>query len=121
MTTSLAAIPVVDIRSGGPVRRAIDGGDRARALRDECVAWLPSLATKMLPTIDATTRRWLTRSSSPYVGEIATIATTLSYPGQGLPGFQPQPYVPLPEPPLPRGPRLTPVEELLTEPDPAGP
>ena len=41
MTAPLAAIPVVDIRAGGPVRRAIDGADRARALRDECVAWLP--------------------------------------------------------------------------------
>ena len=35
----------------------------------------------MLPAIDAITRRWLTRSSSPYVGEIATIAATLGYPG----------------------------------------
>jgi hypothetical protein len=81
MTAPLAAIPVVDIRAGGPVRRAVDGADRARALRDECVAWLPPMATRMLPTIDAATRRWLTRSSSPYVGEIATIATTLGYPG----------------------------------------
>jgi hypothetical protein len=35
----------------------------------------------MLPRIDAITRRWLTRTSSPYVGEIATIATTLGHPG----------------------------------------
>jgi hypothetical protein len=35
----------------------------------------------MLPTIDAITRRWLTRSSSPYVDEIATIANILGYPG----------------------------------------
>jgi len=81
MTAPLAAIPVVDIRSGGPVRRAIEGADRARALRDECVAWLPRPATRMLPGIDAVTRRWLTRSSSPYVGEIETIAATLDYPG----------------------------------------
>ncbi len=45
MTAPLTAIPVVDIRSGGPVRRAIEGADRARALRDECVAWLPGAAT----------------------------------------------------------------------------
>jgi len=81
MTAPLAAIPIVDIRSGGPVRRAVEGADRARGLRDECVAWLPRLATRMLPAIDAATRRWLLRSSSPYVGEIATIATTLGYPG----------------------------------------
>lgn len=42
--------------------------------------------------------------------------TTMSYPGQGLPGFQPQPYQPLPEPPLPPAPRLAPTEELLREP-----
>lgn len=81
MTAPLAAIPVVDIRSGGPVRRAVDGAERARALRDECVAWLPRPATAMLPAIDTITRRWLMRSSSPYVGEIAAIATTLGYSG----------------------------------------
>lgn len=43
--------------------------------------------------------------------------TNVNYPGQGLPLFQPQPYVPTPGATLPpRGPRLTPVEELLTEP-----
>jgi len=81
MTTPPAAIPVVDIRTGGPVRRAIDGAVRARALRDECVAWLSPAAVRMLPGIDAVTRRWLHRSASPYVGEIAAIATTLGYPG----------------------------------------
>ena len=81
MTAPLAAIPVADIRSGGPVRRAAEGADRARALRDECVAWLPGAATALLPGIDAITRRWLRRSCSPYVGEIATIAATLNYSG----------------------------------------
>ena len=81
MTASLPPIPVVDIRSGGPVRRAAEGAERAKALRAECVAWLPRAASAMLPGIDAITRRWLGRSSSPYVGEIATIAATLGYPG----------------------------------------
>jgi hypothetical protein len=81
MTAPLAAIPVVDIRSGGPVRRAAEGADRARALRDECVAWLPGAAATFLPGIDALTRRWLGRSCSPYVGEIATISDTLGYSG----------------------------------------
>ena len=81
MTAPLSAIPIVDIRSGGPVRRAAEGAERARALRDECVAWLSRPAIAMLPGIDAITRRWLGRSCSPYVGEIATIATTLGYPG----------------------------------------
>jgi hypothetical protein len=81
MTAPLAAIPVVDIRSGGPVRRAAEGAERVRALRSECVAWLPRAANALMPGIDAITRRWLRRSSSPYVGEIATIAATLGYPG----------------------------------------
>jgi hypothetical protein len=81
MNAPLPAIPIVDIRSGGPVRRAAEGAERARALRDECVAWLPRSAVAMLPGIDAITRRWLGRSSSPYVGEIAAIAKTLGYPG----------------------------------------
>lgn len=81
MTTPLAAIPVVDIRSGGPVRWATERADRARGLRDECVAWLPRAAAAMLPVIDAVTRRWLERSCSPYVGEIEVIAKTRSYSG----------------------------------------
>ncbi|MPZ39341.1 MAG: hypothetical protein GEU95_15035 [Rhizobiales bacterium] len=81
MTAPLPAIPVVDIRSGGPVRRATEGAERVRALRDECVAWLPRAATAMLPGIDAMTRRWLGRSRSPYIGEIGTIAATVGYSG----------------------------------------
>jgi hypothetical protein len=81
VTASLAAIPMVDIRAGGPVFRATDGAARARALRDECIAWLPRAATGVLPVIDAATRRWLERSRSPYVAEIASIATALGYPG----------------------------------------
>ena len=38
---SLARIPVVDVRHGGPVRHAAEGRARARALRDECIDWLP--------------------------------------------------------------------------------
>jgi hypothetical protein len=42
--TTLAPIPVVDIRDDGPIRHATEGRARARALRDECVDWLPSVA-----------------------------------------------------------------------------
>jgi hypothetical protein len=78
---SLTAIPIVDLRAGGPVRRAADGAERAHALRNECVAWLPKPATALLPAVDAVTRRWLQRSRSPYVDEIAAIATALKHPG----------------------------------------
>jgi hypothetical protein len=80
MTGALPAIPVVDIRDGGPVRRAAEGVERARGLRDECIEWLRSGAN-MLPLVDRVTRRWLQRSRSPYVGEIEAIAAAIGGPG----------------------------------------
>jgi hypothetical protein len=80
----LPTIPVVDVRDGGPVRHAREAGDRARALRDACLAWFPRAAHPVTPLLDAVTRRWLARSRSPYVGEIAAIAAALQVPGVWL-------------------------------------
>lgn len=80
-TGALAPIPIVDVREGGPVRRAGEAGVRARALRDECVAWLPGVATALLPAIDAVTRRWLQRSCSPYAAEVEAISGSLGFAG----------------------------------------
>jgi hypothetical protein len=77
----LAPIPVVDLRNGGPVRHASEGRTRARALRDECIRWLPRTAARLLPAIDSVTRRWLLRSQSPYADEVETIAAELDLPG----------------------------------------
>jgi hypothetical protein len=77
----LAAIPVVDARDGGPVNYALEGRLRTRALRDDCIAWLPGAAKAMLPLMDAITRRWLQRSHSPYVAEARAIADGLGFPG----------------------------------------
>jgi hypothetical protein len=77
----LATIPVSEIAPGGQVSHAIDGRARAQALRDACVAWLPRPARLMLPAADGITRRWLARSASPYVAEIAAIAAALDYSG----------------------------------------
>jgi hypothetical protein len=79
--SALGTIPIIDIRNGGPVRYALDASQRARALRDECVDWLPGGAATMLPVLDALTRAWLRRSRSPYAGEIETIASGLGFPG----------------------------------------
>jgi hypothetical protein len=77
----LATIPVVEVAPGAHVQHAVESRERAQALRDDCLAWLPSAARLALPAIDATTRSWLKRSASPYVAEIAAIAKVLDYPG----------------------------------------
>jgi hypothetical protein len=77
----LPAIPMRDVREGGAVRHALENSDRARALRDDCLAWFPTSVQRLLPSLDAVTRRWLRRSVSPYVGEIEAIASGLSFPG----------------------------------------
>ena len=46
LDVTLPRIAVVDLRDGGPVRHAVEGREQARALRDECVAWLPRPAAR---------------------------------------------------------------------------
>ncbi len=77
----LVSIPVSDVREGGPVRHAIDGRVRARALRDDCLTFLPPPVRSLLPAMDALTRRWLRRSRSPYVGDVEAIAAALGFAG----------------------------------------
>jgi len=75
------SIPVVDVRHGGPLRHAIQGRLRARALRDDCIVWFPRIMRLVVPLLDALTRRWLKRTSSPYLAEIQSIAETLGFSG----------------------------------------
>jgi hypothetical protein len=77
----LPAIPVVDVRDGGTLRHACEGRDRARGLRDACLAWFPAVARPLVPALDAMARQWLTRSQSPYVEEVRAIAAALGFPG----------------------------------------
>lgn len=78
---TLSDVPFRDVRDGGPLRHAIEASDQARALRDDCLAWFPKSARHFVPLLDGITRRWLTRSCSPYVPEIAAIAGALAFPG----------------------------------------
>ncbi len=78
---TLTQIPVVDVREGGAIRHAVEGAARARALRDECVAWLPGTARPAVPLMDWLARRWLARSQSPYVDEVRQIAAALGFSG----------------------------------------
>jgi hypothetical protein len=78
---NLSEVTVRDVRDGGPLRLAVEARDRARALRDDCLAWFPKSARHLVPLLDGITRRWLIRSRSPYVPEIAAIAGALGFPG----------------------------------------
>jgi hypothetical protein len=74
-------IPVRDVRDGGALRHAIEAAAKARALRDDCLSWLPAAARHMVPVFDSVTRRWLMRSRSPYLAEIAAISAALEFSG----------------------------------------
>src|SRR5262249_4129429 len=55
--------------------------DRARALRDDCLAWFPAAAALVVPIMDRIARQWLRRSRSPYVAEVEAIAASLDFAG----------------------------------------
>jgi hypothetical protein len=82
--TALPAIPVADIRDGGPPRHARDSADKARALRDACLGFFPRFALPLVPALDWASRQWLKRSRSPYLDEIARISDTLGFSGVWL-------------------------------------
>lgn len=77
----LPEIPVVDVRVGGPLRQAEQGAERARALRDDCLTFFPAATSYALPVLDRIAKRWLSRSQSPYIGEIERIAGVLGFSG----------------------------------------
>ena len=80
----LSEIPVIDIRDGGPPRHARQSAGEARALRDACLDFFPRAALPLIPSLDRASRRWLTRSRSPYVPEVDAIATELDFSGVWL-------------------------------------
>jgi hypothetical protein len=84
MNAQAPAIPVVDIRGGGPPLHARQNAGKARALRDACLAFFPPSVLPALPALDWTARRWLKRSRSPYLAEIAGIADALDFSGVWL-------------------------------------
>lgn len=77
---NLAAVPLFDARDGGPVAHARDRVERALAVRDICLGWVP--AGGALARIgDPIVRRWMRRSASPYASEIAEIQVGLGRSG----------------------------------------
>jgi hypothetical protein len=84
MSPVMPTIPIVDAGDGGPLRHAALSSARSRVLRDACLTVFPRAMTPLLPALDIAARRWLTRSCSPYVPEIAHIAETLGFSGVWL-------------------------------------
>ena len=78
------AIPVIDVRDGGPAEHARQRIEQALALRAACLGLFPGTFRSALPLIDRLARRSLERSRSPYVAEIARISAILGYPGVWL-------------------------------------
>jgi hypothetical protein len=70
---ALPAIPVIDVRSGGPVAHARLQRERLATLRDACFSFLPGLRG-IAPVLDRVSSAWLARTPSPYLDEIAAIA-----------------------------------------------
>ena len=77
----LDPIPLIDIRDGGTVRHAREGRDRALALRDACLGWFPPVVAPLVPVMDRMAQHWLSRSCSPYLAEVESIAAALRIPG----------------------------------------
>jgi hypothetical protein len=77
----LPAIPVIDIRAGGPPHHARHSAARARALRDACLSFFPRAMQPFVPALDWLSRRALRRARSPYFSEISEIAATLDLSG----------------------------------------
>ena len=84
MSAIMPAVPVVDVRDGGPLQHAAQCRARALALRNECLAFIPRAVAPFVPALDGAARHWLSRSCSPYVSEIAQIAAMLGFPGTWL-------------------------------------
>jgi hypothetical protein len=82
--SELSSIPIVDLRSGGPPHHAQRHAAQARALRDACLGFFPRAALPLIPALDRAAQRWLKRSRSPYVPEIASIAAQLEFSGVWL-------------------------------------
>ena len=84
LARTLPAVPVVDVRDGGPPLHAVRSAAKARALRDACLRFFPRAALPLVPAFDRMSRNWLKRSCSPYVAEIADIAAALDLSGVWL-------------------------------------
>lgn len=75
------AIPLVDVRQGGPPAHARACRAAMAELRVACLGVLPGIAVPLVSAADRLARRWLERSLSPYAAEVAEIAALADGPG----------------------------------------
>jgi hypothetical protein len=74
-------IPLVDVREGGPLAHARTRVSAAVALRDACLAPLPTWCHGSLGLVDRVASAWLRRSASAYHAELEHIAKILGFHG----------------------------------------
>jgi hypothetical protein len=74
-------IPLLDVRAGGPVEHARQRRDSLLELRDACFSLVPAPLRGLAHPLDRISARWLKKTPSPYVDEIARIADIAGRPG----------------------------------------
>jgi hypothetical protein len=77
----LPAIPVVDVRDGGPPEHARQSRPAMLRLREACFSVVPTPMRSLALPLDRISRAWLRRTPSPYVDEISKIAEIAGRPG----------------------------------------
>jgi hypothetical protein len=74
-------IPLVDVRTGGPIAHARARADAAATLRDACLKPVPRWSHACLAPLDRVASRWLQRSASCYLNDLESVAAILGFPG----------------------------------------
>jgi hypothetical protein len=74
-------IPLLDVRVGGPVEHARRSHRTMLELRDACFSIVPGSLRTIARPLDRISAAWLRRTPSPYVDEIAGIASLAGRPG----------------------------------------
>jgi hypothetical protein len=77
---NLARVPHFDARDGGPAAHARARVAQALAVRDACLGWVPA-GGALARVGDPLVRRWMRRSASPYVEDIAAVQARLGRAG----------------------------------------
>lgn len=78
---AVAEVPVIDVGREGPLAHARASQADMAALQEKCLSVVPSPLRWLAPSLDRLSSRWLARTPSPYLDEIAGIAALAGRPG----------------------------------------